>query len=91
MRFLRIGGRRCQRFVNDRIGGHRVGVRQQMGVCGEDRLRVIAEPIGDDVQRHRRVGRECDRRGRVAEGVQAADRNLGGLAVWTNAREIVPG
>jgi hypothetical protein len=50
-------------------------------VGSEDGLRVISEPRGHDMERHRRIGRQSQRGGRVAQDVQRADRQARGAAV----------
>jgi len=59
----------CQRLVNESRGhrfcGHRVAVRQEVGVGRQDRLRVVPEASRYDVQGNRWRGRQSERGGRV--------------------------
>lgn len=54
---------------------------QQVRVRRQDRLRIVAEAGGHGMQRHRRIGRERQRGGGVAQDVQGADREPRCLAV----------
>lgn len=52
-----------------------------MGVGAQHGLRIVPESACDDVQRHRRDGRERERRARMPEDVQGAGWDASRLAM----------
>lgn len=76
--------RRRERLADcsrDRVCGHRVRVRQQVGVRPQDGPSIIAEVSRDDVERDGWNRRQRKRRARVAQNVEGSGRDACRLAV----------
>jgi len=83
-RWVRVqgpAGRPLDALLNRDFAAFEDALAEQVRVCPEDGLRIVSEAPSDDVKRYWWAGRERERGARVAEDVQAANRNPRGLAV----------